>query len=100
MHAGADPDAGYEDPSIHALAHIRRESLDVFNRIHSVAEDVQFVRAVAAAYDLPILRAYLVPRPCRQPGSQVRAHPRPALCIFLHFSVFDPEKRAKGLRAR
>ncbi|KAJ3552576.1 hypothetical protein NM688_g4083 [Phlebia brevispora] len=39
-----------------ALAHIRRESLDLYNRLHSIAEDVQFVTSVAEAYpDLPIL---------------------------------------------
>ncbi|KAF7793494.1 hypothetical protein EIP86_004606 [Pleurotus ostreatoroseus] len=47
---------GYEDLRAHALAHIRRESLDVFNRLRSVAEDVRFVRAVAEAYPgLPVL---------------------------------------------
>ena len=56
-----EPEYGYEDPRAHALAHIRRESLDVFNRLHSVAEDVRFVRAVAEAYPgLPVLRTCLV----------------------------------------
>ena len=45
-------------PGAQALAHIRRESLDLFNRLHSIAEDVQFVDAVVDAYpDLPVLRA-------------------------------------------
>ena len=40
-----------------ALSHIRRESLDLYNRIHSIAEDCEFVGMMRHAYpDLPILR--------------------------------------------
>ena len=40
-----------------ALAYVRKESLDIFNRLHSIAEDVHFVREVHQAYpELPILR--------------------------------------------
>ena len=54
----ADGDIG--DFQAQALAHIRRESLDLYNRLHSIAEDVDFVRAVKEAYhDLPILRTSL-----------------------------------------
>jgi hypothetical protein len=39
------------------LAHIRRETLDIFNRLHSVADDAAFVRTVQAEYaPLPLLR--------------------------------------------
>jgi hypothetical protein len=42
-----------------ALAHIRKESLDLYNRIHSIAEDVAFVAQVYSHFQrLPILRAY------------------------------------------
>ena len=40
-----------------ALAHIRRESLDLYNRIHSIDEDCGFVQAVSEAYkELPLVR--------------------------------------------
>lgn len=40
------------------LAEIRKESLDIYNRIHSVAEDLLFVEKVAKHYnDYPIIRA-------------------------------------------
>ncbi|CAA7265580.1 unnamed protein product [Cyclocybe aegerita] len=38
------------------LEYIRRESLDIFNRLHSIEEDVEFVKRVHAAYkDTPFL---------------------------------------------
>ncbi|THG99141.1 hypothetical protein EW026_g3137 [Hermanssonia centrifuga] len=38
------------------LSHIRKESLDVYNRVHSIAEDVLFITATSRVYpDLPIL---------------------------------------------
>ncbi|KAI8978289.1 initiator tRNA phosphoribosyl transferase [Trametes punicea] len=43
-----------------ALAYVRKESLDIYNRLHSIQEDVQFVRQVHNAYPhllvLPNLR--------------------------------------------
>ncbi len=40
-----------------ALAYVRKESLDIFNRLHSIDEDVQFVGEVHQAFpELPILR--------------------------------------------
>ncbi len=40
-----------------ALAYVRKESLDIYNRLHSICEDVQFVGEVHQAYsELPILR--------------------------------------------
>ena len=40
-----------------ALAHIRNETLDIYNRLHSIAEDVLLVNAVHEKYlNLPILR--------------------------------------------
>ncbi|OJT10576.1 hypothetical protein TRAPUB_12912 [Trametes pubescens] len=42
-----------------ALAYVRKESLDIYNRLHSIAEDVQFVQQVHEAYpDIPILRMF------------------------------------------
>ncbi|KAF8841695.1 initiator tRNA phosphoribosyl transferase [Paxillus ammoniavirescens] len=39
-----------------ALAELRKESQDIFNRLHSIAEDAVFVRQVHAHYpDLPLL---------------------------------------------
>ncbi|KAF4614241.1 hypothetical protein D9613_007737 [Agrocybe pediades] len=39
-----------------ALSYIRKESLDIFNRLHSVEEDIAFVRHVHEAYpDIPLL---------------------------------------------
>ncbi|KAF8637561.1 hypothetical protein AX17_002747 [Amanita inopinata Kibby_2008] len=39
-----------------ALAYLRKESLDIYNRLHSVAEDVEFVERVSGAYPgLPLL---------------------------------------------
>ena len=40
------------------LEHIRRESLDVYNRLHSIQHDAAFVRRVHDAYPtLPLLRS-------------------------------------------
>jgi tRNA A64-2'-O-ribosylphosphate transferase len=41
-----------------ALSYLRKESLDIFNRIQSIEEDVSFVRQVNNAYPgVPIIRA-------------------------------------------
>ncbi|PSR76540.1 hypothetical protein PHLCEN_2v8386 [Hermanssonia centrifuga] len=41
------------------LSHIRKESLDVYNRVHSIAEDVLFITATSRVYpDLPILHGH------------------------------------------
>lgn len=38
---------------------LRKESLDIFNRLHSIEEDVAFVRQVQKAYPtIPLLRLY------------------------------------------
>lgn len=40
------------------LAEIRKESLDIYNRIHSIAEDALFVERIAEEYDgYPMIRA-------------------------------------------
>jgi tRNA A64-2'-O-ribosylphosphate transferase len=40
-----------------ALTELRKESQDIFNRLHSITEDAVFVRQVHAHYpDLPLLR--------------------------------------------
>ncbi|KAI0825697.1 initiator tRNA phosphoribosyl transferase [Irpex lacteus] len=39
-----------------ALVELRRESLDLFNRLHSIAEDIEFVSSVHDSYeDVPII---------------------------------------------
>jgi hypothetical protein len=39
------------------LIYIRKESLDLFNRLHSIAEDIYFVNQVHDAYrNIPLLR--------------------------------------------
>lgn len=44
--------------SSEAFAYLRKESLDIYNRIHSIAEDIHFVDRVHGAYPtLPVLRA-------------------------------------------
>lgn len=41
-----------------ALSYLRKESLDIFNRLHSIEEDVLFVKQAHEAYpDTPILRS-------------------------------------------
>lgn len=40
-----------------ALAHIRRESLDIYNRLRSIEADIAFVNQVRAAYPaFPLIR--------------------------------------------
>jgi tRNA A64-2'-O-ribosylphosphate transferase len=40
-----------------ARAYIRRESLDIYNRLHSIDADIAFVNQVRAAYPtLPLIR--------------------------------------------
>ena len=40
-----------------ARAHIRRESLDIYNRLHSIQADIAFVNQVRAAYpSFPLIR--------------------------------------------
>ncbi|KAF8150611.1 initiator tRNA phosphoribosyl transferase [Crassisporium funariophilum] len=42
--------------NINALSYLRKESLDIYNRLHSVEEDIAFVEQVQQAYpDIPIL---------------------------------------------
>ncbi|KAJ7725650.1 initiator tRNA phosphoribosyl transferase [Mycena maculata] len=44
------------DPKREALAFLRKESLDLFNRLHSISEDVEFVNQVHDFYpNIPIL---------------------------------------------
>lgn len=46
------------DPSKVVLAEIRRESQDIYNRIHSIHEDSAFVSEVINEYaELPLLRS-------------------------------------------
>lgn len=42
-----------------ALAHLRKESLDLYNRLHSIAEDIAFVSGIHDVYsELPIIREF------------------------------------------
>ncbi|KAI0774826.1 initiator tRNA phosphoribosyl transferase [Trametes elegans] len=51
-----DMELGLEFDARHALAYVRKQSLDIYNRLHSIREDVRFVRQVHDAYPtLPIL---------------------------------------------
>ena len=44
--------------SSNVLSYLRKESLDIFNRIQSIEEDISFVRQVNKAYPgIPIIRA-------------------------------------------
>lgn len=48
------------------VAEIRKESLDIYNRIHSIAEDALFVEKVAEHYcEYPVIRA--IPLPYAEP---------------------------------
>ena len=41
------------------LAYLRKESLDIYNRLHSINEDVHFVQLVHEAYPkIPLLRMF------------------------------------------
>jgi hypothetical protein len=43
------------------LRYLRKESIDIYNRLHSIAEDVEFIQQVHDAYpNVPLLRAYLL----------------------------------------
>ena len=45
-----------------ALTQLRKESQDIYNRIHSIAEDAEFVKQVHQHYhDLPLLRKWWIP---------------------------------------
>ncbi|KZT69627.1 initiator tRNA phosphoribosyl transferase [Daedalea quercina L-15889] len=47
---------GLHEEQIQALNHLRKESLDIYNRLHSIAEDIGFVKTVRSTYPhLPIL---------------------------------------------
>ena len=41
------------------LAYLRKESLDIYNRLHSINEDVHFVQLVHETYPkIPLLRMF------------------------------------------
>ena len=41
------------------LAYLRKESLDIYNRLHSIDEDVQFVQLIHETYPkIPLLRMF------------------------------------------
>lgn len=41
----------------HEFALVRKESMDIYNRLHSIASDIEFVRRVREAYpDMCIVR--------------------------------------------
>ncbi len=50
------PVTGLTTPESSACAYIRRESLDIYNRLHSIQADIAFVNEVRAAYpSLPLI---------------------------------------------
>jgi hypothetical protein len=52
----------FKDEMAKDLAFLRRESLDIYNRIHSIAEDVEFVNQVCKHYsDYPVVRECNLP---------------------------------------
>lgn len=75
---------GMDSPD--ALAYLRKESVDIFNRLHSIREDIDFVSQIHAAYpDTPILRSYLVLlQTVKLP--QFFAFSQPTLWILVHRS--------------
>lgn len=61
------------------LAEIRKESLDIYNRLHSIAEDATFVEKVAQQYsDYPVIRApvHLL---CQLGDIQTDTHSKPKM---------------------
>ena len=43
------------------LAYLRKESLDIYNRLHSINEDVHFVQLVHETYPkIPLLRMFCI----------------------------------------
>ena len=45
-------------PEDNALSYLRKESVDIYNRLHSIEEDVAFVTEVREAYsEAPLLRS-------------------------------------------
>ena len=51
-------DSSDSEKTENALSYLRRESVDLFNRLHSIEEDVTFVNRVRKAYpEIPILRS-------------------------------------------
>jgi Rit1 N-terminal domain len=52
------PNSGSSEAS--ARAYIRHESLDIYNRLHSIEADIAFVNQVSAAYPtFPVIRTAL-----------------------------------------
>ena len=46
-----------QDTSV--LAYLRKESLDIYNRLHSINEDVRFVQLIHETYpQIPLLRMF------------------------------------------
>lgn len=53
-----DPNAIDETRSEDVLSYIRKESLDIYNRLHSIEEDIAFVDQVHKSYpSTPLLRS-------------------------------------------
>lgn len=47
----------FSDSATGTLSYLRKESLDIFNRLHSIEEDIAFVSQVRNAYPtIPLLR--------------------------------------------
>ena len=62
QHPAMSFDFDVKKANAEALEYVRKESLDIYNRLHSILEDVRFVGQVHDAYpELPILRESLPP---------------------------------------
>jgi hypothetical protein len=47
----------FDDTKHNALATLRKESLDIYNRLHSIEEDITFVNSIQSHYsNFPLLR--------------------------------------------
>ncbi|KAI0001052.1 initiator tRNA phosphoribosyl transferase-domain-containing protein [Russula vinacea] len=70
-----------------ARAHIRRESLDIYNRLHSIQADIAFVNEVRAAYpSFPLI-----------PNLRCGAwYTDPAIVHFSSSSAYDPLRDTDG----
>lgn len=72
------------ETTANALAHLRKESQCIFNRIHSIAEDAAFVREVHAHFpDLPLLRT--CPSLC--PDIRLKHGPQPTCAAALGTAI-------------
>lgn len=74
---------GSRDLAAIALKELRKESQDIYNRIHSIAEDAEFVKQVHRYYrNLPLLREFGTDAGCR-PFYQLTRRTQPTCDVEL-----------------